>query len=264
MSEYRFIVSDEVAPGVRRITLNRPEKRNAINNELRGELLAELRRADGDERVRISIIRGAGKCFSSGYDLKSDLGANQPYFTADVGLQWARHVGEGWMSLWDLAKPVIAQVHGYAMAGGLELVGACDLAYAATDARLGHPVLRFAGLPDFAYFPFFLAPRHAMELHLTGREYSGEEAARIGLVNQAFASEELEARVLELASRIAETPPEVLAVNKRFVYTALEARGTRAAIRTAADLQAGPHMQKLMERFRDPESLSAAVKKSGQ
>ena len=131
-------------------------------------------------------MRGAGPCFSSGYDLKSDLGSDQPYFTPNVGMQWARHVSEGWMSLWDLAKPVIAQIHGYAMAGGLELAGACDLAYAASDAALSHPVLRFAGLPDFAWFPVFLAPRHAMELHLTGRVYSGEEAARIGLVNQAF------------------------------------------------------------------------------
>jgi enoyl-CoA hydratase len=262
MTDYQFIIADDVAQGVRRITLNRPDKRNAINNQLRGELLSELRRADRDQQVRVSIIRGAGKCFSSGYDLKSDLSADQPYFTADVGLQWARHVGEGWMSIWDLAKPVIAQIHGYAMAGGLELAGACDLAYAASDARLGHPVLRFAGLPDFAYFPVFLAPRDAMELHLTGREYSGEEAARIGLINQAFAPEALEGRVLEIATRIAATPPEVVAVNKRYVYTALEARGARAVVRTGADLQAGPHMQKLMERFRDPESLSAAVKKA--
>ena len=149
--------------------------------------------------MRVSIVRGAGPCFSSGYDLKSDLGANQPYFTPNVGLQWARHVSEGWMSLWDLAKPVIAMIHGYAMAGGLELAGACDLAYAAASARLSHPVLRFAGLPDFAWFPALLSARHAMELHVAGREYSGTEAAAAGLVNQAFPDDELEARVFEIA-----------------------------------------------------------------
>jgi enoyl-CoA hydratase len=243
VSEPRFILLDHPAPGVLRITLNRPEKRNAISNALRGELLETLRRADGDDAVRVSIVRGAGPCFSSGYDLKSDLGADQPYFTANVGMQWARHVGEGWMSLWDLAKPVIAQIHGYAMAGGLELAGACDLAYAASEAALSHPVLRFAGLPDFAWFPVFLAPRHAMELHLTGRVYTGEEAARVGLVNQAFPAAELEERVLAIAKTIAETPPAVVAVNKRYVYTALEARGARSVIRTGADLQAGPHLQ---------------------
>jgi enoyl-CoA hydratase len=243
MSDYEFISVEEVCPLVRQITLNRPDKRNAINNEMRGEILDALQVADGDDAVRVSILRGAGQCFSSGYDIKSDLAANQPYFTPQVGSQWARHVSEGWMSIWDLAKPVIAQIHGYAMAGGLELAGACDLAYVAMDAKLSHPVLRFAGLPDFAWFPHFMAPRHAMELHLAGREFFGEEAASVGLVNRAFSPEELESRVREIAQRIAEVPTAVLAVNKRYVYSALEARGARSVIRTAGDLQAGPHMQ---------------------
>ena len=242
MAEYAAILVDDPAPRVRRITLNRPEKRNAISNALRGELLHALQAADGDGAISVSILRGAGPCFSSGYDLKSDLGANQPYFTPNVGLQWARHVSEGWMSVWDLAKPVIAQIHGFAMAGGLELAGACDLAYAASDAKLSHPVLKIAGLPDFAWFPVLLQPRHAMEIHLTGRVYSGEEAERAGLVNRAFAPEELEARVLEIASAMAQTPVAVLSVNKRFVHTALEARGARSVIRTGGDLQAGPHI----------------------
>ena len=245
MSEYEFLLLEEAAPRVLRITLNRPDKRNAIHNGMRGELLRALQAADGDPDVRVSILRGAGKCFSSGYDIKSDLGADQPYHTSQVGMQWARHVSEGWMSLWDLAKPVIAQIHGYAMAGGLELTGACDLAYAASDARLSHPVLRMA-LPDFGWFPVMLAPRHAMELHLAGREFDGEEAARVGLVNQAFPPDELEKCVLEIASRMAQTPTEVLAVNKRYVYTALEARGARSVIRTGGDLQAGPHLQAVM------------------
>ena len=235
---------DDPAPGVRRFTLNRPEKRNAMDNALRGALLEGLREADGDDDVRVSVLRGAGKCFSSGYDLGSDLGSDQPYFTSTVGMQWARHVSEGWMSIWDLAKPVIAQVHGYAMAGGLELVGACDLAYAAEDARLSHPVTRFA-LPDFDWFPVHLAPRHAMELQLAGREFSGVEAAEIGLVNQAFPAEALEERVLEIASRMASTSAAVLAVNKRAVYTALERRGARGTIRTLGDLQQGPHLAQL-------------------
>ena len=222
-----FIVVDDSTPRVRQIQLNRPEKRNAMNNAMRGELLAALQEADADDAIHVSVLSGAGPCFSSGYDIKSDLSADQPYHTSPVGMQWARHVSEGWMSLWDLAKPVIAKVHGYAMAGGLELVGACDLAYAASDARLSHPVLRMA-LPDFAWFPVHLAPRHAMELHLAAREFSGEEAERVGLVNQAFPPEELDARVLEIAERMAQTPIATLTVNKRYVYTAMEARGAPA------------------------------------
>ena len=246
MATYEFVAVEDPAPGVRWLTLSRPEKRNAIHNPMRGEILAALQEADRDPAVRVSILRGAGPCFSSGYDIKSDLAQDQPYFTADVGMQWARHVAEGWMSIWDLAKPVIAQIHGYAMAGGLELAGACDLAYAARDARLAHPVLRVAGVPDFAWFPVAMAPRHAMELHVAGREYTGEEAERVGMINQAFAPEDLEERVLQIALRITQVPPAVVTVNKRLVHTAVEARGGRAIIRTAADLQAGPHMQALM------------------
>jgi enoyl-CoA hydratase len=90
-----------------------------------------------------------------------------------------------------------------------------------------------------------LNPRHAMELHIAGRVYSGEEAERVGLVNQAFPGGELPARVLEIAETIAQTPPAVVAVNKRFVHSAMEAQGARAIVRTAADLQNGPHLQAL-------------------
>lgn len=238
------VLSDDPAPGVRRFTLNRPEKRNAMDNALRRELLEGLRAADEDEAIRVSIVRGAGKCFSSGYDLGSDLGSDQPYWTSQVGMQWARHVTEGWTSIWDLYKPVIAQVHGYAMAGGLELVGACDLAYGAEDARFSHPVTRFA-LPDFDWFPTHLPPRVAMELQVAGREFSGIEAAAVGIINQAFPGDALEARVLEIAERMAKTPAATLAVNKRAVHTAVEARGGRSVIRTLGDLQAGPHLQSL-------------------
>jgi len=241
MSEEVAVAIDEPAEGVRRFTLNRPDKRNAMNNQLRRELLDGLRAADEDEAIRVSIVRGAGKCFSSGYDLGSDLGSDQPYWTSAVGMQWARHVTAGWTSIWDLYKPVIAQVHGYAMAGGLELVGACDLAYGAEDARFSHPVTRFA-LPDFDWFPTHLPPRVAMELQVAGREFSGTEAAQVGIINQAFTAEDLEAKVLEIASRMAGTSSAVLAVNKRAVHTAIEARGGRSVIRTLGDLQAGPHL----------------------
>ena len=259
MAEEAPILIDRPAPYVQRITLNRPERRNALSNEMRGSLIEALQTADGDDEVRVSIVRGAGKCFSSGYDLKSDMSANQPYFTSNVGLQWAKHATEGWLKLWDLAKPVIAQVHGYAFAGGLELVGACDLAYATPGARLSHPVLRIAGLPDFGWFPIHMSARAAMELHIAGREFAGEEAVQAGLINQVFGDDELEVRVLEIAERITQTPPGVVTVNKRYVYTALEARGARNVLRTGADLQAGPHLQSL-----SAEDITAQVKASNK
>lgn len=244
--KYTAILIDDSDDGIRSITLNRPEKRNAINNTLRAELLDALQSADRDPAVKVNIIKGAGKCFSSGYDLGSDLSADQPYFSSDVGLPWARHVSQGWMSLWDLAKPVIAQIHGYAMAGGLELVGACDLAYCAADARLSHPVLAMSGLADFNWFAAEMSPRDAMEFYLTGREYTGSEAATVRLVNQAFAPEALEEKVLGIARRIAYAPVAVRAVQKRFVHSSLDSTGARATVMNAADLNNGPHMQALM------------------
>ncbi|MBC8340643.1 MAG: hypothetical protein H8E63_03160 [Proteobacteria bacterium] len=116
-----------------------------------------------------------------------------------------------------------------------------------SDAKFSHPVLQFAGLPDFPWFPAMLQSRHAMELHLTGRVYSGDESESVGLINQAFAPDELEARMLEIASRIAQTPPAVVTVNKRFVRAAQEVQGARSIIRIGGELQAGPHMQALMQ-----------------
>lgn len=254
--------TENVADGVLRITLNRPEKRNAIDNALRGELIAALQEADRDDAIRVSILCGAGDCFSSGYDLKSDLNANQPYFSPDVGQPWARQVSQGWLSLWDLAKPVIAQVHGYAIAGGLELVGACDLVYASEDARFSHPVTRFAGLPDFPWFAAKLETRHAMELHLTGREFIGEDAVRVGIANRVFPGDQLETQVLDIARKMATSSTAVLAVQKRYVYTALEARGGRSLVRTGNDLSAGPHMQALTHT--DPEAILDRVKSEGR
>src|SRR5205823_1184203 len=127
---YEFIAVDDPTDKVRRITLNRPDQRNAINNLLRDELFDALFAADASPDVSVVVLRGSGPCFSAGYDLKRTA-EPRPYYTADGDGAWSRHVTEGWFRIWDLATPVIAQVHGYAMAGGTELVAACDLVYVA-------------------------------------------------------------------------------------------------------------------------------------
>lgn len=237
MSDYQLILVDDVAPGVRRITLNRPEKRNAISNQLRAEVFRALEDADVDDAVRVTVIRGAGKCFSSGYDLKSDLASDLPYHTARGAGMFSRHFVEGWTRLWDLAKPVIAQVHGYCMAGGSELATACDLVYVAEDAEIGYPMVRMIAPPDMQYFPWLVGMRQAMELMLTGDSIDGRRAAEIGFANRAFPAEELEARVLELAERVARVPSDLQQVNKRGVHRAMEIMGIRTALRVASELQ---------------------------
>jgi enoyl-CoA hydratase len=242
-------VIDEPAPAVRRVTLNRPEKRNALFNPLRGELLAALREADQDDDIHVSIVRGAGPSFSAGYDLGGgNEGQPLPYFTAAGDGQWPRHVTEGWMSIWDLAKPVLAQVHGYCLAGGSELASGCDLVYVAEDAQIGYPAVRF-GVPDMHFHPWTMGMRKAMEAMLTGDSMSGLEAVEVGWANQAFPVDELDAGVIEVASRIAKLPPDVVQINKRVVHRQMEVMGMRTGIRIGTELCALGVHQKTMRTF---------------
>ncbi len=242
------ILVDEPIEKVRRITLNRPEKRNALNHALRGELLEALREADDDPAVRVSIVRGAGKSFSAGYDLGGgNEGLDEPWFTARGDGHWPRHVTEGWLSIWDLAKPVIAQVHGHCLAGGSELATCCDLVYMAEDAQMGYPAVRF-GVPDNHFHPWLVGMRSAMHMMLTGDSLSGIEAAARGWANAAYPAAELEERVLEVARRILLVPPELVQLNKRVVHRQMEIMGMRTGIRAGSELCAlGTHQEALKE-----------------
>jgi enoyl-CoA hydratase len=249
VSDYRFILVDDPRPKVRRITLNRPEKRNALSNALRGELFDALERADRDPAVHVSILRGAGSCFSAGYDLGSNNAAEQPYFTAGGDGNWPRHVVDGAFKIWDLAKPVIAQVHGYCLAGGSELMSACDLCYVGEDAQIGYPPVRLMSPPDNQFHAWLAGMRNAMELMLTGDSVSGAEAVRMGLANRCFANDELEARVLDIAERIAKIPPDLQQLNKRSIHRAMEIMGMRAAIRAGTEIQALAFHQKSSREY---------------
>jgi enoyl-CoA hydratase len=236
MSGSGVLLIDNPAPHVRRLTLNRPEKRNALSNELRGELFAALDAADVDPEVRVTIIRGAGSCFSSGYDL-AHLGPTPWHAPGGAGW-WARHVVEGCFRIWDLAKPVIAQVHGWCLAGGSELAVACDLVYVAEDAQIGYPPVRSISPPDNHYHVWLMGMRAAMEQMLTGDAIDGKEAVRLGFANRAFAAAELEREVLAKAGRIAKIDPELVQINKRVVHRQMDAMGMRAGLRAGTELQA--------------------------
>jgi enoyl-CoA hydratase len=236
LTEEPILLVDDPAPMIRRLTLNRPAKRNALSNALRGEIFAGLEAADRDPDVRVVILRGAGVCFSSGYDL-AGLG-ELPFHTAGGQGQWARHVVEGCFRIWDLAKPVIAQVHGWCLAGGSELAFACDLVYCAEDAQIGYPAVRTMSPPDNQFHAWILGMRAAMELMLTGDAISGTEAVRLGFANRAFPLEKLEAETLAMAERIAKVDPELAQLNKRLVHRQMEAMGLRAGLRAGTDLHA--------------------------
>jgi len=265
--ETNIILVDEPAPMVSRMTMNRPEKRNALNHALRGAILGQLRANDTDPDVRVTIVRGAGPSFSAGYDLGGgNEGLEPPYYTAGGEGHWPRHVTEGWMSIWDLAKPVIAQVHGYCLAGGSELATGCDLVYIAEDAQMGYPAVRF-GVPDMHFHAWFLGMRRGMEMMLTGDPISGVEAAEEGWANRAFPADELDDAVVAIAERIAKLEPELVQMNKRVVHRQMDAMGMRAGLRAGTELCAlGTHtnaMRAFLERIRQEGLTDALSERDG-
>ena len=253
MTDDATIAIDRPLAGVARITLDRPEKRNAISTPMRTELADALAAHDVDDDIRVTVIRGAGDCFSAGYDLGGDLMDDPPFHTAPGDGRWSRHVSESWFAIWDLAKPVIAQVHGYAIAGATELAQACDLVYVAEDARISYPIVRVASPPDWQYHMPLLGMRRAMEVMLTGGELTGVEAVTIGWANRAFPADRLEDEVLDVAARVAATASDLAQINKRLVHRQAEIMGTRAAIRAGSELQAlAAHQQSVQDFKADP------------
>lgn len=246
------LLIDEPAPRIRRLTLNRPEKRNALNDALRGALFDALRAGDRDPDVSVMIVRGAGSCFSAGYDLGSaNSDVERPI--AHVDGWWSRHVVNNWFEMWDMATPIIAQVHGYCLAGGTELATACDLVYVADDAAIGYPPVRLMSPPDMQWQTWMMGLRRGMEALLTGDSMSGAEAVEAGFANRAYPADELDDAVLERAERVAKIPPDLLALNKRAAHRAMEAMGIRSGIRATAEIQAmgfhQPSSREYLARF---------------
>jgi enoyl-CoA hydratase len=258
-----YLIIEDVEEGIRRISLNRPEKRNALSNSLRKELFEALEESDRDTTVKVIILCGTGTCFSSGYDLSSDVASDLPYHTGKTDGFWPRHVVEGAFRIWDLSTPVIAQVHGYCLAGGTELATACDLVYVAEDAEVGYPVVRSMSPPDNQFFPWLLGMRNAMEMMLTGESISGSEAVVKGFANNCFKASVLEKEVLSIAKKVAKVPPELQAINKRAVHRQMEAMGMRAGIRAGTEIQAlAMHSKATRDHLKElSEGLTKALTK---
>jgi len=231
------LLVDDPRPRVRRLTLNRPGKRNALDDALRGALFDALREADRDPDVSVIVIRGNGPAFCAGYDLGGVNTAVERH-TAPADGWWSRHVVAGWFELWDMPTPIIGQVHGWCLAGGSELAAACDLVYVAEDAQIGYPPVRLMSPPDMQWQTWLMGLRRGMEALLTGDAMSGVEAVQAGVANRAFPAGSLEDEVLAVAERVAKVPPDLLALNKRAAHRAMEAMGIRDGIRATADIQA--------------------------
>jgi enoyl-CoA hydratase len=235
-AEDQSLVLTTATPWGVRLTLNRPAKLNALSGPLVEALVGALDAAIADSRVRVIVIEGAGRAFSAGYDLteESEGGVGGP-----VG--WRRLLAvdvEATLRVLDCPKPVIAQIHGYALAGGLELAMACDLIVAAEGTQVGEPEIRYGSAPVTLLMPYLIGQKKTRELLLTGDLIDAVEAERIGLLNRVVPADRLAAEVDALADRLARTPPEVMAPTKLMLNRAMDAAGFRMAVEAGLDLGA--------------------------
>lgn len=260
MKDFRTILY-EVERGRARITLNRPEKLNALSNELQMELNEALWEADNDTAVHAVILKGAGRAFSAGYDL-TPMSGRRPApegetYTA-VYRGGTTFDDDAWrleraqrlrMALFDMHKPVVAQVHGHCLAGGTDVALLCDIIIAAEDASFGFPPARAIGALPNNMWIYNIGPQWAKRLFLTGDTITGAEAAKLGLVLKAVPASLLEAEVEGLVDRMAMIDIELLSANKRIVNLALELMGARTMQRIAAENDARAHLAPSVREF---------------
>ncbi|MGH6957427.1 MAG: crotonase/enoyl-CoA hydratase family protein, partial [Caulobacteraceae bacterium] len=231
--EFRTLLY-ETADRVATITLNRPERFNAIEGRMPGEIRAAVEAADADPDVHAIVVRGAGPGFCGGYDLKryaersdgdrSSGAQEMPWDpTLDFAGMWRNT--QDFMSLWRSRKPTIARVHGAAVAGGSDIALCCDFLLMAEDARIGYPPARVWGVPTPAMWVYRLGPQAAKRLMMTGDLITGREAAEIGLALVAPPEAELDAAVEALLARLKGVPRNQLMMTKMVVNQAYENMG---------------------------------------
>lgn len=273
-------VKFEVSERVARITLNRPEKRNALSHPMLQELQGALLEADDRTDVNVIVLGGAGKDFCAGYDLvtsysdrKADDAApaqqEVTYRSVSANIDddaWQLEATQRQtLTMFDIHKPVIAKVQGNCMAGGTDLALMCDVVIAAEDAKIGFPATRANGTPPNHMWVYHVGPQWAKRLLLTGDCLWGRDAAKIGLVLDAVPAERLDDEVNELARRMSFIDADLLAAQKRVVNMALELSGAKTLQRFSAEMDARAHLAKGPRRaqFKQDmanEGLKAALK----
>ena len=263
MTTYRHILY-ETERGRARITLDRPDKRNALSVDLLEELNHALWEADDDRDVHCVILRGAGRSFCAGYDLSPGRNAEAGATGRSETKRYRRGTfstfeDDTWtlernqrllMVLFDMHKPTIAQVHGHCLAGGTDVAFYCDMVIAAEDARFGFPPARDLGALPNQMWLYHLGPQWTKRLMLTGDTISGLEAADLRLVLKAVPEAELGDEVEALADRLALIDVELLAANKRIVNLGLELMGARTLQRLACENDARGHQTPSADGFR--------------
>ncbi|MGH7542182.1 MAG: enoyl-CoA hydratase/isomerase family protein [Gemmatimonadota bacterium] len=230
-------VATDAGSGVHRVVLDRPERRNALDGALVGELREALTRAGADERVRVVALSGAGPDFCAGADLREVLAAVEEGVLSS--LADAEALGALFVLIRRLEKPVVAVVHGRALAGGCGLATACDLVLAAESARFGYPEVKLGFVPAMAMAILrrSLGEKRAFELIATGDLIEAAEASRLGLVNRVLADDVFETEADAFLEALASRSASALALSKRLLYQT-ENASFEAAIAAGAQVNA--------------------------
>jgi enoyl-CoA hydratase len=256
------LLAEDLGP-VRRLTLNRPASLNALSGELMDALEHAFEAAADHDEIRVVILRGAGRAFCAGYDLKQDAEEG----TKDAA-EWHRELERDTrrlLHIFELPKPVIASVHSYCLAGGMDLMLACDLAVAAEDAVFGYVDIRFGSGIVSMFLPWIVGVRAAKELVFTGEDrIPAAEAHRIGLVNRVVRRDELDDATLALAEEIAKNEPFVVGTMKASINRVWQLSGLRAALDANVELDVMIEAANLpardeFRRITQEEGLKAAI-----
>ena len=255
------------------VILNRPEKLNPLSHALRAEVYDAMKEAEADPAIGVIILKSNGRAFSAGYDLQPDVSEESDFVSQrshmpDTGsthpqhYDWSRHAFMGHWVIWELAKPVICQIHGWCLAGGTELASMCDLRIVAEDARIGYPPVRAMGTMDMMWAPWFMPPVKAREFAYTGNWFTGEEMAQYGWANYAVPAEDLDDFVESFARPLGHIDNDLLNYNKRAVNRQYEIMGIRTGLMSGTDVEAmskhRPAAGEFGKRVRE-EGLKAAL-----
>jgi enoyl-CoA hydratase len=259
------LVSYAVDGKVGIVTLNRPDKLNAITPELKALLIERFHEADRDPVTSVVVLRAEGRSFSAGYDIgpsparaarRGNALAWHESLTDDVRLE---------MTPWDMRKPVIASVQGHCLGGGCEMAMMCDVTIAADDALFGEPEIRFSNVGPALIMPFIVGLKRARELLYLGDPIDAQTALAWGMVNRVVPRAELAAATLKFARRMALIAPEALAATKLAINRGADAAGFRNAIRAGLDVLAPLYAARTevgmtFDAIREKDGLGAALK----
>jgi enoyl-CoA hydratase len=267
---YKYI-KYEIVDNIGWVTLNRPEKMNAINDDMLLELDHMFGLAEQDLDVKVVVIKGAGKCFSAGQDL-SGVNTNEVLppgskrkASSKASLEAARRRSRRLEYFFNICKPTIAQVHGHCLGAGLYLAMVCDITIASDDAIFGDPSLRMGILPEFPLLAWLMGVKPTSAMLLCGKQFTAQEAELHGMVNKTVPKSKLQAEVTNLAKGISLLHSDALAIAKDSINGTMEARGVGPAWKytTDATLLMQQRTRKPgefnFEKVRDEAGLKAAI-----